>query len=108
MISETHIDLSIELNIFLQLKELTLDNIYFAVEKLLYQLEMFFQLVELLKVQPYAILNPVLEIKDHIQDAQELMPLLWDIQKMDQEQESDYHLDQEKLFQEIVELLLEL
>ncbi len=50
----------------------------------------------------------MLEIKDHIQDVQELMQLLLDILKMDQEQELDYHQDQEKLFQEIVEQLLEL
>ncbi len=69
---------------------------------------MYFQLIKSLKVQQFAIFNQMLEIKDHIQDVQELMQLLLDILKMDQEQELDYHQDPEKLFLEIVEQQLEL
>ena len=106
--SETLIDLSIELNTSSQLRELIQDNMSFVEERQLSQSEMSFQLTESLKVLPFAILNHLLEIRVHIQDAQEHTPLLSDILKMDQEQELDYLQDQEKLFQEIVELPLEL
>ena len=72
------------------------------VEKPKYQLVMCSQSIEFLKVQPFAIFNLQLGIKDLIQDVQELMQPLLDILKMDQELELDYLQDQEKQFLEIV------
>ena len=69
---------------------------------------MFSQLTESQKVPQSATFNPQLETKDLTPDAQEPMQLLLDILKMDLELESGYPQDQEKLFLEIVELLLEL
>ena len=60
------------------------------------------QSIEFLKVQPFAIFNLQLGIKDLIQDVQELMQPLLDILKMDEELELDYLQDQEKQFLEIV------
>ena len=77
------------------------------VEKLKFQLVMFYLLTESQKVLLFAILNHLLAIRAHTQDVQELMRLLLGIHKMEVEPESDYHQDQEKLFQEIVELQLE-
>ena len=60
---------------------------------------MSFQSTKSLRVQPFAILNPLLATKDLTQDAQEHMPPLLGTPKMEQEQESGFHQDQEKLFQ---------
>ena len=79
-----------------------------VVEKLKFQLVMFSQSIESQKVQLFATLNLPLEIKDHTPDALEPMPLLLVTLKMAQGLESDYHLVQEKLFQETVEQQLEL
>ena len=77
---------------------------YSVEEKLLSQQVTFSQSTEFHKVQQSATLNHQLEIKVHIQDVQVLMPQLLVILKMDPEPESDYHQDQEKLFQVFVEL----
>ena len=69
---------------------------------------MCFQSTKSLRVQLFAILNLQLETKALTQDAQELMLLLLGTLKMAQEQESDFHLDLEKLFPEAAEQLLEL
>jgi hypothetical protein len=81
---------------------------YFVGVKLQFLLEMFYQLIKLLRVQQFAILNRQLEIKDLIQDAQEPMQQLLDTLMMEQEPELDFHQVQEKLFLEAVEPLLEL
>jgi hypothetical protein len=104
---ETLTDINIELNISLLLKELILDNIFSVVAKLLFQLEMSFQLTILLKVQLFAILNLLLVIKDHIQDALVHMQLLSDILMTAVELESDSHQEPEKPFLAAVELQLE-
>ena len=104
---ETLTDINIELNISLLLKELILDNIFSVVAKLLFQLEMFFQLTILLKVQLFAILNLLLVIKDHIQDALVHMQLSSDILMTVVELESDSHQEPEKPFLAAVELQLE-
>jgi hypothetical protein len=80
-------------------------NIYSQEEKQLSQLVMFFQLTEFHKVLPFATLNLLLEIKEHIQDVQELMPPLSDILMMAAELESDFHQEPEKPFQVFAELL---
>ena len=67
---------------------------------------MSYQLTILLKVQPSAILNPLLEIKDHTQDALVHMQLLLDTLMTAAEPESDFHQDPEKLFLAIAEPLL--
>ena len=77
-------------------------------EKLKFQSETFFPSTESHKVQLYATSNLQLEIKDHTQDALELMQLSLDILKMEVELESDSHQDPERLFPEIAEQLLEL
>jgi hypothetical protein len=82
-ILEIHINTSTTLNTSLPLKELTVGNIFSLVEKQLFQQVMFFQSTESLKVQPFAILNLLLVIKENTQDVQELMPLLLDIQMME-------------------------
>ncbi len=105
---EIHININTILNISQQLKELTLDNIYSLAEKQQSLLETYFQLIESHKVQPFAILNLQQETKEHTPDVQEHMLLLLDIQMMEAEQELDYHQVQEKRFQEIAELQLEL
>ena len=104
---ETLTDINIELNISLLLKELILDNIFSVVAKLLFQLEMSFQLTILLKVQLFAILNLLLVIKDHIQDALVHMQLSSDILMTVVELESDSHQEPEKPFLAAVELQLE-
>jgi hypothetical protein len=52
----------------------------------------------LLKVEPFAILNLLLETNDHIQDVQVLMQLLLDTLMMEAELELDSHQDPEKQF----------
>ncbi len=81
---------------------------YFAVEKLQYQLATFYLLIKYHKEQLFATFNHQLEIKVHIQDAQGLMQLLSDILMMEAEPELDCLQVQEKLFPEVAELLLEL
>ncbi len=81
---------------------------YFVGVKLQSQLEMFYQLIKLLRVLQFAIFNRQSEIKDLIQDAQELMLQLLDTLMMVQEPELDCHQVPEKLFLEAVELPLEL
>ena len=76
--------------------------------KLLFQLETFYLLTILLKVQPSAILNLQLAIKVHILDALEHMQLLLGTLMMEAELELDFLQVQEKLFPETVELPLEL
>ena len=105
-ILEIHINTSIIPNISSLLKELIVVNIYSQEEKQLSQLVMFFQLTEFHKVPPFAILNLLLEIKEHIQDVQELMPPLLDIQMMVAEPESDFLQVPERPFQVFAEPLL--
>ena len=81
---------------------------YFVGVKLQFQLEMFYQLIKLLRVLQFAIFNRQSEIKDLIQDAQEPMLQLLDTLMMAQEPELDCHQVQEKLFLEAAELPLEL
>ena len=69
---------------------------------------MFFQLTESQKEQQSATYNLQSVIKAPTLDVQELMPQLLDTQMMEAEPELDYHQVQEKLFQEIAELQLEL
>ena len=85
--SEIHIDTNTELNISLQQKEHIQGNIFSVVDELPYLLVMYFQLIKLLRVQPFAIFNHLLEIKDLILDAQEHMQLLSGTLMMAQEQE---------------------
>ena len=75
-------------------------------EKPLYLSETFFQSTKSLKVLLSATFNPLLEIRDHIPDAQEPMPLLSGTLKMEAEPELDSHQAQEKLSLEVVELPL--
>ena len=81
---------------------------YFVGVKLQFQLEMFYQLIKLLRVLQFAIFNRQSEIKDLIQDAQEPMLQLLDTLMMVQEPELDCHQVQGKLFLEAAELPLEL
>ena len=106
--SETLTDINTEPNTSSLPKELIVDNTFSVVAKLQLQLVMCFQSTKSLRVQLFAILNLQLETKALTQDAQELMLLLLGTLKMAQEQESDFHLDQEKLFPEAAEQLLEL
>ena len=76
--------------------------------RLLSQLEMFYLLTILLKVQLSAILNLQLAIKVHILDALEHTQLLLDTLMMEAELELDFLQVPEKLFPETVELPLEL
>ena len=80
---------------------------YFVEEKPLFPQEMSYLSIKFLKVPQSAILNLLSETKVPILDAQELMPLLLDILKMDPKQELDYHQELEKLFQETAEPQLE-
>jgi hypothetical protein len=76
--------------------------------KLLSQLETFYQLTILLKVQLSAIFNLQLVIKVHTQDALVHMQLLLGIQMTVAELELDSLQVLERLFQETAELQLEL
>jgi glycerol-3-phosphate responsive antiterminator len=76
--------------------------------KLLSQLETYYQLTILLKVQLSAIFNLQLVIKVHTQDALVHMQLLLGIQMTVAELELDYLQVLERLFQETAELQLEL
>ena len=102
--SEILINTESKQSISLLQKDLTLDSTSSLAEKQPYQQEMSFQLVKLLKEQLSAIFNQKLVIKAVTQDAQEPMPLLLVILKMDQKLESDFPQDLEKLLMEVAEL----
>ena len=107
-ISETPIDISIELSTSSLLREPTLVSTSSAEEKLLSQSAMFSLLTELQRVLSFATLNLQLETRDLILDAPEHMPPLSGILKMEAELESDFPLVPEKLSLDIAELPLEL
>jgi len=103
-ISEIHINTSITLNISSLPKELILVNIYSVEEKQPSQPVTFSQSTEFQKVPPFATSNLPLEIKELIQDVQELMPPLSDTLMMELKPESDFPQVPEKPFQASAEL----
>jgi hypothetical protein len=110
-ISGTHINIKNRHNISSQLREHTLDSMYFVEEKQLFPLETYCLSIKSLKVPQSVTFNHLSEIKDLTQDAQEHTQPLSDIHRMDQKPELDFHLVPERQFQEIAEpqlaLLLE-
>jgi len=103
--SEIHINIRSKPSTSLQLREPTPDNTSFVEEKQPSPLETSFPLTRFQKVPPSAILNPLLEIKDHTPDVQAPMLQLLVTQMTEQRPESDFPQDQERLFLEPAEPL---
>jgi len=102
---EIHINTRSKLSTSSLLRVPTLDNMSSAEEKQLFPQATSFLLIRFQKVLPFAILNHLLEIKDHTLDARVPTLQLWVTLMMEQKPESDYLLAQERLFPEPAELL---